>query len=736
MVPDKTELFRDDVVPRIDILIDQESLDFILAPENRESDELFDATFIFENGTVRDTLENVGFRLRGNTSRAANKKSFKVDINAFVSGRKYYGVQKINLNGQHNDPTSARAKICTDLADRLGIPSMRTNHIQLYINNEYFGLYSNTEHIDQNFVKKRFGNKNGNLYKCLYPADLNYKGNTSNPYKEVVNGRRIYELKNNQSTDDYTDLANFITILTQAPQNNLACELEKHFNVDLYLKSIIFDILIGNWDGPIYNKNNFYLYKNQATGLFEYIPYDLDNTLGIDWLNKDWANRSIYQWSIDNEERPIYNRLMENQEYRDRFSFYMLEVLLNIYNEAEMYPYLDDIKDRLDEYIENDPFYPLDYGFDIDDFNNGFELALPFFQTDYGIKEFIQTRLIATFSQLEINDIRPIITNRIHNHPNEKESLEIQAKVIDDKELTSVEFCYYLNNNPEICIQMLDDGLSNDGEANDGIYGLILPPFNEIGYLKYEIKAIDDLGQTSISPRCERETVIIEEEVLKLSINEFMASNNTIKQDVNGEFDDWIELYNYGANPIYLGDKYLSDNPENTDKWSMPNYTMIADEYLLIWADDDRNQGTFHTNFKLSKTGEFIGIYDNDETEIDKIEYNEQESDISLGRIPNGTGGFITIIPTPESKNLGVNSVLEESNSNLVDISPNPTSNNVSINTEESILKINLLDALGQVINIRPLENEELQLPDASGIYFIQIFTKNNPPIVKKVIKQ
>ena len=67
--PEKGEVFRDDVVPRVDIIIPPDSLAYILDNDNLQSNYHFHATFIFDNGTVRDTLEDVGFRLRGNTSR-------------------------------------------------------------------------------------------------------------------------------------------------------------------------------------------------------------------------------------------------------------------------------------------------------------------------------------------------------------------------------------------------------------------------------------------------------------------------------------------------------------------------------------------------------------------------------------------------------------------------------------------------------------------------------------------
>jgi len=70
------EVFTGDVVPRIDIYIDPDTLDWIY--ENVESYQEFHAVFIFNNTNIIDTIENVGFRLRGNTSRYSGKKSFKI----------------------------------------------------------------------------------------------------------------------------------------------------------------------------------------------------------------------------------------------------------------------------------------------------------------------------------------------------------------------------------------------------------------------------------------------------------------------------------------------------------------------------------------------------------------------------------------------------------------------------------------------------------------------------------
>ncbi|MFK8103382.1 MAG: hypothetical protein AB8G15_12690, partial [Saprospiraceae bacterium] len=70
-LPASGELFRDDLIPRIDLELPADSLAWILAEENIYSNYHFHARFIYDNGTEKDTIDNVGFRLRGNTSRDA-----------------------------------------------------------------------------------------------------------------------------------------------------------------------------------------------------------------------------------------------------------------------------------------------------------------------------------------------------------------------------------------------------------------------------------------------------------------------------------------------------------------------------------------------------------------------------------------------------------------------------------------------------------------------------------------
>lgn len=699
-VPDLGEVFRNDVVPRVDIIIPDNSLNQILDPANAWSDTEYAANFIFNNGNIIDTVTNVGFRLRGNTSRMAQKKSFKVSFNTNQSGRKFYDLEKLNLNGEHNDPSISRSILCWNLLRKIGIPAPRANHVELYINGNYYGLYVNVEHIDENFVANRFGNNDGNLYKCYYGVDFNYISNNSDAYKFGDNGRRTYELKTNKDIDDYSDLAEFINVLNNTPLTDLPCELEAVFNVDDYLKIIAFDILTANWDGPIWNKNNCYIYKNTVTGKFEYIPFDLDNTYGVSWFSSvDWGNRDIYQWSKSN--RPIYERILDVPEYRDRFSYYMNEIIQNHWTSTVQFSEVDQLKTLINPSVSNDTYRTLDYGFDMQDYNNSFFQPIGM-HLSYGIKDYIVAREQSALSQLNLNDIIPYLSDFDNTVSIENQTIDIKIKVNDNQNNLTVKGWFSESGGTYNEVILYDDGNHNDEQANDGIYGGTYNISQSSGTIDYYITALDNQNQTGRFPRCKDKRLNYNPAVPDLVINELMASNDTAHADENDEYDDWIEIYNASDSDINLDGFYLSDSPNWPNKWALPNKVLESDKYLMIWADEDGSQGDTHANFKLSRTGETLGIYAGEAdgfAPIDVVTYPEQTTDISYGRIPNGTGEFVVLdYISPGGNNENSVVIDPPTNPDEVIIYPNPFLDFTTIYHDLDNPSIRIFNTLGQQV--------------------------------------
>jgi hypothetical protein len=94
-------------------------------------------------------------------------------------------------------------------------------------------------------------------------------------------------------------------------------------------------------------------------------------------------------------------------------------------------------------------------------------------------------------------------------------------------------------------------------------------------------------------------------------ISEFMAANNTGVHDADGEFSDWIEIYNPDRAAASLSGWYLSDEPLNLTKWKFPDVQIPGQGFVLVFAsgkDRTNPQAELHANFNLSRDGEYLAL--------------------------------------------------------------------------------------------------------------------------------
>ena len=143
-----------------------------------------------------------------------------------------------------------------------------------------------------------------------------------------------------------------------------------------------------------------------------------------------------------------------------------------------------------------------------------------------------------------------------------------------------------------------------------------------------------------------------------LYINEFMADNDGIIPDPQGEYEDWIELYNGGEQYVNIGGKYITDFLLLPTMYQVPDNApdstiILPGDFLLLWADSDGADGVLHMELKLSAAGEQIGIYDEDGvTVLDSITFGTQALDISYGRKSDGNENWIFMTnSTPGASN-------------------------------------------------------------------------------------
>ena len=139
----------------------------------------------------------------------------------------------------------------------------------------------------------------------------------------------------------------------------------------------------------------------------------------------------------------------------------------------------------------------------------------------------------------------------------------------------------------------------------------------------------------------------------ELFVNELMSSNASTVQDELGAYPDWVEIYNPGDTAVNLGGWTITDSLDEPDKHELSGDLEVpAGGWLVLFADDDEEEGPAHLNFNLSAAGEELGLYDPDGDPVDRLTFDALAADISVARVPDGSDTWqVTDSPTPGASN-------------------------------------------------------------------------------------
>ncbi len=119
-----------------------------------------------------------------------------------------------------------------------------------------------------------------------------------------------------------------------------------------------------------------------------------------------------------------------------------------------------------------------------------------------------------------------------------------------------------------------------------------------------------------------------------LCISEVCSNNFSTGLKENCESSDWIELYNSTDKEIFLGDYYLSDDRYKMKKCKLPDVSIGAGDFFVLYAADIENSEDSDLNFRISSTGELIYLTKEDQI-IDYVEVPPLEMNVTWSRINN-----------------------------------------------------------------------------------------------------
>lgn len=755
------DLFDISTIQDIRIYFAQSNWDYLLdSLAAADEDARLMAPLLIINGV---SFDSVGVKYKGNSSYSPNrpKNPFSIKLDYIVADQDYDGNTLLKLSNGFKDPALVREAMGYEIANQY-MDAPRANYAKVYINDVYHGLYTNVESIKSGFLNEHFYSSDNALFKCdptmgatNPPGCPTTGGGATFTYinTDTICYQRFYEI---ESDYGWADLVSAIQVLNNTPAN-----LHQVVDPDRILWMLAFNNVLVNLDSYSGSGHNYYAYKDD-NGRFCPILWDLNETFGsfsnagtggpMGGLTLAQMQQMDPLLHINNPSRPFIQKLLANPKYKKTYIAHLRTILQEYFNNNQYLTRGQNLQGLIAEAVQSDPNKLYSYA----NFQANLTANITAGNSTIpGISTLMEARKAYLNSHAELLNVPPAITSVTPGSA----TVDLGGQVWFSATVSNVNFVKlrYRYNRGGIFQEtdMFDDGVHNDGAPGDGVYGAALTPAIA-GKTDYYVYAENAVAAYLSPERAEHEFYtlqVIAGDIIApgaIVVNELLASNEQGATDPEGQFEDWIELYNTTNAELSLEGAFLSDDPDNLDKWAFPAVSIPAGGYLLLWADEDQDQDGLHTNFKLSKSGEYIILSNADGSVIDQVQFGSQETDLSYGRCPNGSGGFVVMNPSPNAANTSCVTGLQANRHTLgMKVFPNPLRAGHILTLEleatmaESQAQVQIVNTLGERLFSIPVNihagKQTLGLNAVSdwpsGLYWVQVITSSGFSSVPVFVK-
>ncbi len=219
----------------------------------------------------------------GNGQRTCPKLSMKLDLDQYVAGQRFAGLEHLDLHAMMNDPSQMKDRLAYGLYRAAGVPAPRSVHARLIINGADQGLFALVEEIDGEFVEDHFravDGGEGNLYKEVWPM---HPG--PDPYRAALETNR-------DPATSVDRMVRFAAALRTATPATFRAVIASWTDLPTLVSYLAVDRLIDHWDGIVgwycpqnqpggCRNHNYFWYEESTRDRLWLVPWDLDLTLQV-----------------------------------------------------------------------------------------------------------------------------------------------------------------------------------------------------------------------------------------------------------------------------------------------------------------------------------------------------------------------------------------------------------------------------------------------------------------------
>ena len=404
--------------------------------------------------------QQVGVRYKGNSSyfSTSNDKYQKLPFNIKITDKTQAidGTYKtLKLSNVFRDPSFVREVLAYEIA-RKYMPAPHCNFARLYINNEFWGLYTSTESIDSRFLKTHFGEKEGSFFKCDPPdwqaennndcqdgekASLTYMGEDWKCYQN------FYELESDDSTA-WNDLIELSRTITNVPE-----AIESILNVDQTLWMLAFNNVLVNLDSYTGRLcHNYYLYRAE-NGQFFPLIWDLNmafggfrfSGIGAVMSDQEMQEMSPFIHYKEKTKRQLIANLLNNNFYRKVYVAHLRTILEENFVNGAYRERALSLQQQIDDLVKSDTKKLYSY--------EGFKANLDYTamagnSAIIGITQLMEARTKFLLAHPVIKKKPPVLTN-VQCKVNPSNQLETSATCAEAQQV----WLFYRKNKNEVFVK-------------------------------------------------------------------------------------------------------------------------------------------------------------------------------------------------------------------------------------------------------------------------------------------
>lgn len=314
-------------------------------------------SIIYPDGSSQDSL-TARIKWRGGSTNAEDrhKRNYKIK---FTDDHSFFGLRKDNnwiLDAGQADVFRLRNLIATELWNDFAtkpyyndkepeaLSGVRGKVVEVYLNDEYRGIYNFTENMDRKQMKLKKFDKNGLIRGVLWKSE-GYNSSLMNVVPETYDNKEpmmdVFEAKYPDLEDldstDYSTLWNAINFVVNSSNADFKNHVHEYFDIPVIIDYYLFVTVLNALDNR--GKNMFWAVYDQTNNkMITPAVWDLDISIGArsaEQYNKDFSSSEydlgdvlylitrLKKLDVDNFNNKVRSRYAELR--KTVFSIYNLQ---------------------------------------------------------------------------------------------------------------------------------------------------------------------------------------------------------------------------------------------------------------------------------------------------------------------------------------------------------------------------------------------------------------------------